>query len=410
MTTPTGTISMSDVNVELGKSSTATISLNDTDVRILAGIPSGTISMNDLRGKTYKAKYLGIASYNATATIPIKVYAWSESSGFGSMFANPSSLPDNLTGRGWSISANPTSTALALGTTTGTSTTGGLNAWAWSSSGFGTKYANATVSFSSVNYGTEYNNSGNVLAAGRSLTPYFRAFAWTNASGIGTEFSSPATLPQGQTYGTTFKADDSVVGFVNAPGTSGARVNFYAWSNSSGFGTKYANPAVLPVGGTDKPSFLTDNSGNSVVLVTGMTTSPRIYVYNWSGGFGTKYADPATLPYTASQGSEWGVKGPGDYYISVGCSGTPYIITYKFIIGSGYSTRYAAPASIATSIGTDAKYSAGAKTVATGNSNSPYISAWPAPYDSGGVSYGYGTKYSNPATLPVDTVSRITFF
>lgn len=47
----TGSISMSQVNVELKKSETAVITLNDTDVRKLAGKPSGVISMNDLRGK-----------------------------------------------------------------------------------------------------------------------------------------------------------------------------------------------------------------------------------------------------------------------------------------------------------------------------------------------------------------------
>lgn len=46
----TGSISMNDVRTELGK--TGTISLGDTDVRSLAGIASGKISMNDLRGKS----------------------------------------------------------------------------------------------------------------------------------------------------------------------------------------------------------------------------------------------------------------------------------------------------------------------------------------------------------------------
>jgi hypothetical protein len=53
MTLPVGTISMSQVNTELGLSSTTLISLNQTSVRTLAGAPSGTISMNDLRGKTF---------------------------------------------------------------------------------------------------------------------------------------------------------------------------------------------------------------------------------------------------------------------------------------------------------------------------------------------------------------------
>jgi hypothetical protein len=43
---------MSQVNVELGLSATATISLNDTAVRNLAGVGSGQIGMNNLQGKS----------------------------------------------------------------------------------------------------------------------------------------------------------------------------------------------------------------------------------------------------------------------------------------------------------------------------------------------------------------------
>ena len=52
MALPTTTISMSQVNTELGLSSTATISLNDAAVRSLAGVASGAISMDNLRGKS----------------------------------------------------------------------------------------------------------------------------------------------------------------------------------------------------------------------------------------------------------------------------------------------------------------------------------------------------------------------
>lgn len=57
MTLPVGTISMSQVNTELGLASTTNISLNQANVRTLAGVGgSGTIiSMDDLRGKTYFA-------------------------------------------------------------------------------------------------------------------------------------------------------------------------------------------------------------------------------------------------------------------------------------------------------------------------------------------------------------------
>lgn len=47
-----GEISFGDINVELGKSKTASISLNDSDVRRLANIPSGRISIDDLKGRS----------------------------------------------------------------------------------------------------------------------------------------------------------------------------------------------------------------------------------------------------------------------------------------------------------------------------------------------------------------------
>ena len=58
MTTPTTPIKMSDVNTELGLSSTSATKLTDDYVRALARKKTGLVRMNDLRGKSW-IKHLG---------------------------------------------------------------------------------------------------------------------------------------------------------------------------------------------------------------------------------------------------------------------------------------------------------------------------------------------------------------
>ena len=74
MTLPaSGAISLNDINIELGIASGTAISLNDTAVRDLAGIPSGPISLNDFYGK---------ASYDsALMTMPTSINVENISSG-----------------------------------------------------------------------------------------------------------------------------------------------------------------------------------------------------------------------------------------------------------------------------------------------------------------------------------------
>ena len=64
MTTPSGQISLSQVNTELGFSSTAVITMNDAAVRSLAGVPTGAITMANLQGKSNT--FLATISSNQT--------------------------------------------------------------------------------------------------------------------------------------------------------------------------------------------------------------------------------------------------------------------------------------------------------------------------------------------------------
>lgn len=77
MTIPVGQVSLSDVNVELGVAANTTISMNQANLRSLAGVASGAISMNDLRGKS--AVWLGTIS---TPQQQMDLYTWATSQGY----------------------------------------------------------------------------------------------------------------------------------------------------------------------------------------------------------------------------------------------------------------------------------------------------------------------------------------
>lgn len=94
-----GTISLADVNIELGYSSTREIQLGGADVRGLAGVPTGSIALSNLYGKAvtftpdggtlgapayYQSlvTYPNTASINITASVPA-TWTWTRTSNQG---------------------------------------------------------------------------------------------------------------------------------------------------------------------------------------------------------------------------------------------------------------------------------------------------------------------------------------
>jgi hypothetical protein len=63
-----GSTTGQSINLELGKSATAQISLNDADARTLAGVASGQISLSNFYGKSNAIQYLGRWASNVSST------------------------------------------------------------------------------------------------------------------------------------------------------------------------------------------------------------------------------------------------------------------------------------------------------------------------------------------------------
>ena len=303
----------------------------------------------------------------------VSVYEWT-GNGLGSKFANPASA---MTSAGTTVSFNPDGSALAVGGT-------GFSVYRWGYTGFGTKHTvpfNATSSKDAVfsrdgltlvcdaraygwspsGFGTDYGLvvfgfAGDVINANvmnatstvyaysetsRGVTTYgFRA--WTSGAGWGSNYSLPSggnTFPQAPRR-IGFSQDNSAVAMA---GIASLAPFAYPWSDSTGFGTKYANPATSLTGVATFCTFSPDNDA----VAFSHATSPFLTVYAWSGsGFGTKYSNPATLPPSTGSATSVAFNGDGTA-VAVTGDASPYVAVYPWS-SSGFGTKYADPATLPT--------------------------------------------------------------
>jgi hypothetical protein len=88
------------------------------------------------------------------------------------------------------------------------------------------------------------------MAVSHATSPFITAYPWSS-SGFGTKFANPATLPPGVGNGVAFTASGDAMAVSHA---FSPIITAYPWS-SSGFGTKFANPATLPAGAGNGVAF-----------------------------------------------------------------------------------------------------------------------------------------------------------
>jgi WD40 repeat protein len=158
-------------------------------------------------------------------------------------------------------------------------------AYPWTqASGFGTKKANPTTLPTDAVISIDTQEEQVVLAL--EASPYVSAYPFI--SSWGTKYADPATLPTGLGLDVSF----SGTGHVAVAHQTSPYVTAYPFGGS-GFGTKYANPSTAIPGNAGGIDFSPDQK--NIVVGTG-GDSPFMQMYSWSSGWGTKYSDPAVLP------------------------------------------------------------------------------------------------------------------
>lgn len=279
----------------------------------------------------------------------ITAYPFSvSSSGFGTLgtkYSDPATLPGAAATSNngvISIAFNPTNTTIACGSITNP-VDECLNVYPWDdSTGFGTQYANPASLPLAGPQKIGFNPAGNVLFAGGNFTPFIDAWAWDNTTGFGTKYADPASLPTtGFAYNGRFSPGGGAIAYTTD--SYSPFIEAYNWDDSTGFGTKYADPVSLPPNGVNNLAF--NPAGTALALGLG-NSSPYIEVYVWSDstGFGSKYANPATLPVS---GGEVAFSPSGNSLVKTGNT-TPFLEGYNWDNSTGFGTKLTLDTNITT--------------------------------------------------------------
>jgi len=319
-----------------------------------------------------------------------KVYNWDSSSGIGSSFTSP--VVSQIIRTNAFVSDN-SNISIAL------SIPPWVNVWAWSSLGFGTKYADPSSLLNPNGNGmASYvwtNNVDALLTINYdNATGFPQAWAWSASSGFGTKYSNGSVL--GFAEGISLNGDNTQVA-INSISTI-PFIHLYPWSSSTGFGTRFANPSFSPnpqaTAGWQKVSFNKVTNDLAVSATSAYIWACRVT----SAGFGTAYSSPATSLSSQTQNLLFSPDGASIATVNIG---SPSINAYSW--GAGFGTKYSTPAGLTMPNQIALDWASTTNGIASGSpSYSPYVDVY------SWSSSGFGAKYTLPSGTP-PSVSSVSF-
>jgi hypothetical protein len=282
------------------------------------------------------------------------------------------------------------------------------------------------------------------LAVTHSSSPYITVYPFTRASGFGTKYSNPSTLPGSGTVqhnSVIFTTDGTVIAWPSNTASIGANLFFYSWSKATGFGariTQGTGPTSDTIYGsvTTKPSEFgggyhyilfagsdgsiwryhvasgasitqvnTKNTGvggltlnlrfsNAGNYVLGGIGNPRFYP--WTDGWNATNVNLGTASESSQGSGSWNMNDwhPSDTVVAIGSTSSSLSGLRALNFAGGWGTVINNATSFMASL-TGLRFSASGKTVFTSSTNSPYLEAHA--FDQ---TTGFGSKFSNPSTLP----------
>ena len=93
--------------------------------------------------------------------------------------------------------------------------------------------------------------------------------------------------------------------------------------------------------------------------------------------------------------------------LAVAHYGSPYVSAYPW--SAGFGTKYSDPGTLPANNGYGVAFSPSGAAIAISHPGSPYVTAYPWTSGTGGTNGGFGTKYSDPGTLPTGDGNGVAF-
>lgn len=228
----------------------------------------------------------------ATGSSPFVLsYSYSDTAGFGSKYANPATLPpSNAPG---ALSDNETTYVGGFGTSPY------LHAYAYTNgTGFGAKYSDPATLPGGPSGAGNWNRATSAYVIPMEVPNYLNGThgVWKWSSGWSTKYADPAggILNYYGSQQPKFNHNDTVLGWAQYSQVSGQKIQAYAWNNTTGYGTKYSQPAAGDV--NDGRGFGFNHNSTAIAYASNSSPSIHLWAFSTSTGYGTKSADPATLP------------------------------------------------------------------------------------------------------------------
>lgn len=280
----------------------------------------------------------------------ITAVAWNGTGGYGTFYANPTSVESSFSGYApqWAKMNRATNHAIWVSGNSSATNTARYISWT-PGVGWGTA-ANivSTVNTSHVAI-TPY-----WLVLSYSSTYYYKGVAWSAAGNIGganSWVSSEYGLTSYSGYAYDGSPDGKVFVIANANTTPGIHAYNMDGTSTGRPISKYANPGTGPTSLPTSTGCIQWSATSDIVAVGG-TSSPYLEFYRWNKaplavGWGTKLSSPATVPLANVRAIRW-TPDQGAILVISGSGVEAWVWSNATGIGTRFSDPSTSPGTIQT--------------------------------------------------------------